>query len=1039
MVINHLQGKCKTHRMAVICIYLSHTDSKLHTRANLFGSLLKQFIQCNDRDPIPASLVNAYRRARKTSSAPKWQDLYKILQDQIETYDQVYLIVDALDECADRVRDDVERDLFRLVSDKLRLMITTRPVGDEGRGSEIHCDRCQVSDLSTYYRCNICNDGDFDICEDCKIKGLACDNGSHQLERHHRVEVEVVTPDEDIKAYVNWRIQKETGAVGSQRRDERIYQRRWKATRFGRRCQKNPELLELIPSTVVEKASGTFILAKLYVDSLIALETLKDIKDTLKGFPNELNQVYEQAMERLLAQNQPYNRHTALKVLSLVVVARRSLSLVELQHALSVRPGQEDWDEEIDYEKEDILRDTLGLIRIDNSDTDDDAAAVQLVHLTLLEYLDGTRDRWFPNAEVEMARVCLGYLSYAIFGDRCRSEDELEARRTQYPFLAYASQHWGDHVREANSDSEILASARSLIDAPGRASASIQAAWFTDRGSTGWDVLGDVDPLHICAWFGLSSLIVTSPEDELDIDVQETTYGQTPLIYACRKGHPAFAKQLLDMGASINLVSARGRTPLFEAILHNQKEVVNVLLNVEELDINTVHTKERSRTALMLAAQRDSPDILRTLLQHPEIQVNLQDSDGYTALSLAVINESPLSVEALLEIAEIKANLVDRWAGRSALHIAAVRDNSEMVRRLLEGDIDPTLKDRQGSRTAIHHAVDRGHLLVVETMMKYDQVDLYCLDDNHRGLVHSASLNGHPDIISLLAKQGLDLNAKDNDGLTPLHDASRGGNPQATEVLLSLGADPTIKDKFGRTPYTVARQYAEAQVMKCLESSGKISSEDILATQETRDLPMWSLVKQGSAELVAKALASGSLDLGAREPCTQDTALHWAVRANRIDLLEMLLDTAKDKLSPDSANIWNRTPLHLAALHSNSLATSVLIKHRAKLDLLDRWNGTALSLAQSQEQYPVAIALIEAGASVDKDKIDVQKIFFAALELCKPRAVKILLEEGADVLAKNKDRLTVIQIVRNAKCETGDDQAHTETLQLVRSTLSVYF
>jgi len=42
----------------------------------------------------------------------------------------------------------------------------------------------------------------------------------------------------------------------------------------------------------------------------------------------------------------------------------------------------------------------------------------------------------------------------------------------------------------------------------------------------------------------------------LAVDVREPTYGQTPLMYACRRGHVEVVRQLLDFGAWVNKVSA---------------------------------------------------------------------------------------------------------------------------------------------------------------------------------------------------------------------------------------------------------------------------------------------------------------------------------------------------------------------------------------------------------------------------------------------------------------------------------------------------
>ena len=58
----------------------------------------------------------------------------------------------------------------------------------------------------------------------------------------------------------------------------------------------------------------------------------------------------------------------------------------------------------------------------------------------------------------------------------------------------------------------------------------------------------------------------------------------------------------------------------------------------------------------------------------------------------------------------------------------------------------------------------------------------------------------------LLTKNGADLSAADNLGLTPLHVAASGGRKHGVELLLRLGADVSSSDNEGRTPLDVARK-----------------------------------------------------------------------------------------------------------------------------------------------------------------------------------------------------------------------------------------
>jgi hypothetical protein len=45
------------------------------------------------------------------------------------------------------------------------------------------CDRCRSKEEAPYYNCKLCNDADYDICEQCFDKGYRCKDDTHVLRR----------------------------------------------------------------------------------------------------------------------------------------------------------------------------------------------------------------------------------------------------------------------------------------------------------------------------------------------------------------------------------------------------------------------------------------------------------------------------------------------------------------------------------------------------------------------------------------------------------------------------------------------------------------------------------------------------------------------------------------------------------------------------------------------------------------------------------------------------------------------------------------
>lgn len=1023
-MISHLQQNWETPDTPVVCVYLDYKDATNQTLVNLLGSLLKQLIQLRDSSDVSNDLRDLYRKAKRRNAKPRLEQIRELLLAEIATCNRVYCVVDALDECS--FRQELLSEILKLVPEKLSLLITSRQIDGEAQGYSFNCDICGSTGNIIYYHCDICNDQDFDLCIKCKEKNLWCKDRSHNLsEPNDSVQLDIRTPDADLERYVQWEIGKEINDYGSKAWDTRSFSSRPGMTRFGRKCQKDPELLRRIPAVVVQKANGRFLYAKLFMDSLKSKQTLRHIQDTLDDFPDEVNDIYAGILQRISDQKIAADRTLGLKVLSRIVCAHRPLSLSELQHVLSVEPGATVFDPDLDYDQEEILSSTAGLVTVDS-----DKNAVRLVHTTLQEFFNqgNNRNRWFPQAEVEMASACLTYLNFDDFSTLSIRDEDFDAHKAEFPFLAYASQYWGVHVHDAGFDPEIQAAAVELIKEPRRMAVYIRAAWYIDQGSASWDVRKEVDGLHVCAWFGLSSVVPALDPAELDIDVQESTYGQTPLMYACRAGHVEMVQQLLNLGASINLVSARGRTALFEAILHNRADVVNILLTRSDLCINAVNEKEYNRTALLLAVRLGHVNIAASLLEHHDININQPDSSGITALYLATFKNNVPIVQLLLQKPEIDVDRSDSMSGRSPLIIAAERNHTLVVELLLENGADPLIQDRQSGGTALLRAADYGCISVIETMLRH-KVNLHCRDADGRTILHGACAHGRPDIVRFLIANGLDPNARDKSGLTPLHEACCEGKVDVVKFLLEIGAERTPRDRFMRTPFTCAWQHGHLPIMRILEPGDDDKSNPQESLPDVESLPIWSIAKLGYFDQIKKICAEREAKVSEVEPCSGNTALHWAVLAKHDDILRFLLESGK--LSPNSMSAHHRTPLHLAASQGNLVAIQEILKHNPKLDLEDKWGATALYLAQSNHQMNVAVALIEAGANIDTDKIDSQAMFFASIERNNVAAAEALINRGrADVLCRNNEGMTPLQLAK------ANDNG--EMIQLLRSSKSFY-
>jgi ankyrin repeat protein len=89
-----------------------------------------------------------------------------------------------------------------------------------------------------------------------------------------------------------------------------------------------------------------------------------------------------------------------------------------------------------------------------------------------------------------------------------------------------------------------------------------------------------------------------------------------------------------------------------------------------------------------------------------------------------------------------------------------------------------------------------------------------------------------------------------------------------------------------------------------------------------------------------------------------NTALHWAARSGKTDVMQILL---RNGMSIDAANHLGHTPLHLA---TTAAAADVLLEAGASTAITDNNGATPLHLAAHDGRTEVSVSLLAHGADV---------------------------------------------------------------------------
>ncbi len=405
--------------------------------------------------------------------------------------------------------------------------------------------------------------------------------------------------------------------------------------------------------------------------------------------------------------------------------------------------------------------------------------------------------------------------------------------------------------------------------------------------------------------------------------------------------------------------------------------------------------------------------------------------------------------------------------------VAALCGRAEAARLLADAGADLHLKDAEGL-TPYECATRKGHAAVAEVLRaagaesRRDTLDEQLLAAAESGSVDEvrrligagaaiearderkttvgrtplmlAAGRGHADVISALVKAGANVNAADEPsgqpgpgfkpcfnlggleavedefrlGRTALMFAAAAGRIGAIRVLVAAGADVNSADFASCSPlYLAARGGHNEAAAELLKSGAKVN-----ARGPKGGSALVGAASSGSAETIAALLAHGAkANVASRD---DGSPLEIACSQKRADLVKLLF--ARGDFKPDASAFasaftkilsWN---FMSPPTEDQVLATvEALVEAGADVNGADEEGGVPLGQAALKTQpklLRVVSRLIELGADVNAGRGALGVPLNCAVATRNFDAAKLLLEHGADVMAKNDDDRTVLQFAR---------------------------
>jgi ankyrin repeat protein len=379
-----------------------------------------------------------------------------------------------------------------------------------------------------------------------------------------------------------------------------------------------------------------------------------------------------------------------------------------------------------------------------------------------------------------------------------------------------------------------------------------------------------VSPLHEAATIGSAPIINALLRAGAKADAAYGE-GETALMLAARSGNLESVKLLLEANADANAAeSFRGQTALMLAATENHAAVVKALLaagarpNTRSVEYTfqkltggaggIIHDRPQGGiTALMLAARQGALEAGTALIAGGADLALEEPQYGFTAMQTGIFNGhyafaklliekgAPVNDGSLYIVVEMRnlakytnrPNPPESENGVSHLDIAKLlvekgadvnaRYTKTIPPRQAQGNINVA----PGS-TVLYRAVRAIDLASVKLLVDAGANPSLGLTDGSTPLMAAAGLgaprggdeevteagdrNDPVDVMKLLVDKGADVNAVNDQGMTPMHYAVQRGVDRVIEYLAGKGARFDVKNKQGRTPADLARGRTAALV-----------------------------------------------------------------------------------------------------------------------------------------------------------------------------------------------------------------------------------
>ena len=262
---------------------------------------------------------------------------------------------------------------------------------------------------------------------------------------------------------------------------------------------------------------------------------------------------------------------------------------------------------------------------------------------------------------------------------------------------------------------------------------------------------------------------------------------ETPLITACSrfKVIKAIVEEIAKVpGVDPNIKDEVGFTALHYCTgMCGKAEIAKIVLGIPGVDVNA--KSSNGETPLHVAVKRRNVELVRLLLEAPDIELDILDNFGFTPLVLA---EEAIQTNAnhCVNYDMIKEMLLEKGARFIFTPMSALEcRNLEEFKKL---DIEDINDMGAGGNTLLYTAVDLEYTEFVEYILSLPDVDVDLGDDREFTPLHRAAEDGNKEIVKMLMEAGANPELRNEDDDTPEMIAY---DLETREILMGLNTEPS--------------------------------------------------------------------------------------------------------------------------------------------------------------------------------------------------------------------------------------------------------